>query len=143
MAATSTTILPVEPAKKDSVAVSKDVHAQIGRFAILHSLSQENAAHLKLAKKELQDITDAEDELLLVDDDVLVPCQVDLVAVFEKSKDDASAFLEEEKSRIQTQIDRLTKQAADYGEELTELRSVLYGKLGNAVQLEGTDEDSD
>ncbi len=43
-------VATVDPTKKDAVAVSKDVHVQIGRFAILHSLGQENNALLKIAK---------------------------------------------------------------------------------------------
>ncbi len=69
--------------------------------------------------------------------------QIDRTSLFEKTKDDAAAFLEAEKVRLQGLVDQFTKVAVEYNDELVDLRGTLYGKLGNAVQLEGADEDSD
>ncbi|GAU97490.1 hypothetical protein RvY_08774 [Ramazzottius varieornatus] len=128
---------------KGPVCVSKDTYQSIARFAILHSLNQETVALLRVAGKELQAVVDAEDELILVDDDLEIPCQVDHPAFFNKGKHQASAFLEEEKCRLQKEIDELNRKRAQNDSEIKELRAVLYSKLGDAVQLEGNEEDDD
>lgn len=129
--------------EKSSISVSKDTYQSIARFAILHSLNQETTALLKVAEKELQAVADAEDELLLVDDESEIPCQVDHPSFFNKSKDQAGAFLEEEKTRLQKEIDELTQKRAQNESDISELRTLLYSKLGDAVQLEGNEEEDD
>ncbi|XP_055332106.1 probable prefoldin subunit 4 [Paramacrobiotus metropolitanus] len=129
--------------RAEGIAISKDTHLQIARFSFVHTLYQEQTILANAAKKELQTINDAEDELILVDDEALVPCQVDAPSVFEKLKPEAEAFLADEKTRIQAELDEYESKAADYLKELNQLRIDLYGKLGNLIQLETTGTEDD
>lgn len=94
-------------------------------------------------QKELQAIQDAEDELILIDDDACIPCQYDDPSLFEKTKPEAETFLVEERTRIQSAIDEYDSKSAEYLKEIEALRTHLYGKLGNLVQLDNSGEDDD
>eukprot|EP00794_Sanderia_malayensis_P018661 gene18661-20543_t len=106
-------------------------------------------------KKDLINLEDAENDLLLLDDEELIPypfsknkkCFLKLVESFKIGEvfvrikmDDANQLIEQQKEKLQQQMEGFDSQAEELKKHLSELKVKLYGKFGNNINLEEDEE---
>ena len=110
---------------------------QINRFARLHKAYLAAKDELASLNNQLQNLSDAADELLLLDDEAAasVPLQVGSVFVH-YDQDTLADKLEARKEEKQQQMTETRAQIAGMEAEMKELRALLYAKFGDNIQLE-------
>jgi prefoldin subunit 4 len=102
--------------------------------------SQLNDIKDQITDKEriYQNVEDAADELILVDDDQLIPYEIGEIFVLITSED-AQQKLEDYKLEIQQELDDLKLQASEIDILLGKVKSQLYAKFGNNINLEASE----
>ncbi|KAL7079291.1 hypothetical protein ACQ4LE_001126 [Meloidogyne hapla] len=109
---------------------------QINKFARLHKAYLENKDQLAFLHNTAQNLTDAENELMLMEDgESTVPILVGSIFVHQ-DQDKINSMLEERKEHVQRQINGLGEKIACLEAEMKELRAILYAKFGDNIQLE-------
>lgn len=126
--------------KTDSQVTFED-QQKINRFARTNARLMDLKEELSSKEKHLENLTDAEEELMMVEgDDEYVPYQIGEVLV-EMTGEEAQAALETAKETCQTEIDALKAQADGYKQTLSDLKTQLYAKFGTNINLD-LDEES-
>ncbi|CAH1784711.1 unnamed protein product [Owenia fusiformis] len=127
--------------KKDSeVHITYEDQQQINKFARFNAKLQDVKDELNAKKKELVNLEDAGDELMMLDDDsALIPYQIGEVFV-ESSLDDTNQMLEDAKAKTNQAISDLDKKGDSYRKVLSDLKVQLYAKFGNNINLEQDEE---
>nr|CAD2189338.1 unnamed protein product [Meloidogyne enterolobii] len=110
---------------KKNVPTAED-QQQINKFARLHKSYLENKDQLAFLQNTAQNLTDAENEIMLMEDGQLN------VPILDK----INLMLEERKEYIQQQIDSLGEKIICLEAEMKDLRAILYAKFGDNIQLE-------
>ena len=126
----------------------KDVHIsledqqKINKFARQNQRLEDLKDELKSKKNEIQTLndaaTDVEELSLTCDEGEKVPYLVGEIFVME-SPDDVLGLLETKKSEIENEIETLEDQANSIKNVMSELKSHLYAKFGDAINLEADD----
>nr|CAD2168351.1 unnamed protein product [Meloidogyne enterolobii] len=120
---------------KKNVPTAED-QQQINKFARLHKSYLENKDQLAFLQNTAQNLTDAENEVMLMEDGQLnVPILVGSIFVHQ-DQDKINLMLEERKEYIQQQIDSLGEKIICLEAEMKDLRAILYAKFGDNIQLE-------
>jgi len=120
--------------------VSFDDQQKINLFARTNTQLNDSKDELAAREKELQNLTDAEDELLMVEDDTaLIPYMIGEVLV-EMTTDEVTAQLEKAKQVCQDNMDQLKSKMDGYKDTLSELKTSLYAKFGSNINLDVDDE---
>ncbi len=96
---------------------------------------EEIKADLKRVKTSQQNVSDAEDELLMLDDSDAVPFKIG-DSFIEYNSDSVQQKIEAEKEKLQAEIKELLKREEDVNKEMAKLKVELYGKFGNNINLE-------
>ncbi|XP_070536636.1 prefoldin subunit 4-like isoform X2 [Ptychodera flava] len=122
-----------------SMHVTIEDQQKINVFARKNSKLGELKDEIEGKKKELQNLEDAADELLLVDDEELIPYQIGEVFV-NQTIEQTQALLEEEKKYVQGEIAELEEQVNDIKTLLSNLKVQLYAKFGKHINLEADEE---
>ncbi|XP_068695796.1 prefoldin subunit 4-like [Montipora capricornis] len=113
---------------------------QINTFARKSARFSELKDEIKAKKKELQNIEDASDELMLLDDDTApIPYRIGEVFIH-LSSEETQDFLENAKSKLQEEIKTLESQSGEVKTILSDLKVKLYAKFGNNINLEAEEE---
>eukprot|EP00276_Gloeochaete_wittrockiana_P003409 CAMPEP_0184651996 /NCGR_PEP_ID=MMETSP0308-20130426/9661_1 /TAXON_ID=38269 /ORGANISM="Gloeochaete witrockiana, Strain SAG 46.84" /LENGTH=136 /DNA_ID=CAMNT_0027086593 /DNA_START=1317 /DNA_END=1731 /DNA_ORIENTATION=- len=115
--------------------VTRVDQANINRFNRLNQQLHEFEDELKANKDELVNLEDASNDLMLVDDDDTVK-QLIGEAFIEMNAKTSQDLVEKCKEDVQKQADRLSDQISDIKSKMQELKTVLYGKFGSAINLE-------
>lgn len=96
----------------------------------LHELE----AQIKAKQKELEDLEDASNEMMLSDDEivrfVIGECFVHIAS------DVAEEKVQEAIDNCKQQIEEITGNLSSLKESMSKLKGVLYGKFGNSINLE-------
>jgi len=122
------------------VHITFEDQQQINTFARYNARLQDMKEELETKKKDLQNLTDAGDELLLLDDDTVpIPYQIGEVFVM-KAADDANILVESAKENIEKEIAGVEAKCEQHKGVLSDLKVKLYAKFGNNINLEA-DED--
>ena len=127
--------LPPHLSQNTKMEVQWEDQQRINEFSKLNARLDDNKAEEDLLSKEKEDVDDVHMEIELVDEDeklmynigdtfVYLP-QSEIVERLEKKKEELDGKLEE----IKTQNGKLE-------ERLSELKSVLYARFGNSINLE-------
>ncbi|XP_005105817.1 prefoldin subunit 4 [Aplysia californica] len=125
---------------KDSDAqVTFEDQQKINVFARTNARLTDSKEELAAKEKELQNLTDAEDELMMAEGDECVPYQIGEVLV-EMTMEEAQAELEKAKELCQQEIDGLKAKAEGFKDTLSELKTALYAKFGNNINLDMEEE---
>ncbi|XP_070536635.1 prefoldin subunit 4-like isoform X1 [Ptychodera flava] len=127
------------PMADTSMHVTIEDQQKINVFARKNSKLGELKDEIEGKKKELQNLEDAADELLLVDDEELIPYQIGEVFV-NQTIEQTQALLEEEKKYVQGEIAELEEQVNDIKTLLSNLKVQLYAKFGKHINLEADEE---
>ncbi|CAL1532761.1 unnamed protein product [Lymnaea stagnalis] len=128
---------------KDSqsdVQVTFEDQEKINRFARTNARLMDFKEELAAKEKELENLTDAEEELVLAEaDSSTVPYQIGEVLV-EMSLEEAQASLEKAKELCLEEIAALKVKAEAHKETLNNLKTLLYAKFGTSINLDLDDE---
>merc|ERR1712221_2661 len=115
------------------VQITVEDQQSINNFANKNAKLHDIRSDVEKIKKDLIDLEDAENDLLLVDDENdLVPFRIGEVFV-KISTDEANQLLEKQKENFQKEVEELESHAAILKKELAELKVKLYGKFGNNI----------
>jgi len=121
--------------------VSFDDQQKINLFARTNTQLNDAKEELAAREKELQNLTDAEDELLMAEDDTaLIPYMIGEVLV-EMTSDEVTVELEKAKQACQDNMERLKSRMDGFKETLSQLKTSLYAKFGSNINLD-VDEES-
>ncbi|KAM3725860.1 putative prefoldin subunit [Dirofilaria immitis] len=127
---------------KQTVHVNTEDQKMINRFARLHQRSIDVKERLQEASRDLQNLNDAADEVLLLDD---VDAQSVLFKIgsgfMHMDQETFNAQLENVKEKLENQVAGLTEKYKKICGEMDSLKSILYGKFGESINLE-TDTDN-
>jgi len=123
--------------KDSEVHISKEDQSRINTFAKKNHRLQELQVELALRKKELQNLEDAETEMMMLDDDEAenIPMQVGEVFILQGT-DDTSTLLERAKEIANDDIGRLETTIESTQDVLKNLKVQLYAKFGDNINLE-------
>jgi prefoldin subunit 4 len=124
----------------EDVHISYEDQSKINKFAINNTKLHDYQDELNEKKKELQNISEAIDELILLDNDERVPFQYGEVFTH-LTVNEASEELEKNKTKIETEISNLIEKLNSTKNLLSELKTQLYAKFGNKINLEENEEE--
>ncbi|OZC07437.1 prefoldin subunit [Onchocerca flexuosa] len=127
---------------KQNVHVNAEDQKMINRFARLHQKSIDVKERLQEASRELQNLNDAADEVMLLDDidAESVPFKIGS-GFMHMDQETFNKQLENMKESLENQVADLTQKYKKICDEMDSLKSILYGKFGESINLE-TDTDS-
>ncbi len=124
----------------DDVHIKYEDQSKINKFAINNTKLHEFQDDLAEKKKQLQNINEAIEELVLFDDSEIIPFQYG--EVFTRlNVQDANAELEKAKSDIEREISDLDDKVGSTKKLLADLKTQLYAKFGNKINLEENEEE--
>ncbi|VDK85955.1 unnamed protein product [Litomosoides sigmodontis] len=127
---------------KQDIGVNAEDQKLINRFARLHQRSLDVKDRLQEMSKDLQNLIDAADEVLLLDDADAQSIPFRIGSVFmHMDQERLNEKLESVKEELENQVSDLAQKHKKMCDEMDSLKSVLYGKFGESINLE-TDTDS-
>lgn len=124
----------------DDVHIRYEDQSKINKFAINNTKLHEYQDDLAEKRKELTNLNEAIDELVLLDSDEIVPFQHGEVFTH-LSAEDANAELERAKLELEKEIKTLENKVDSTKKLLSDLKTQLYAKFGNKINLEENEDD--
>merc|ERR1712039_238824 len=122
------------------VHISLSDQQKINKFARLNNRLEDLKEDLKSKKNELQTLEDAGTDLMMLeDDDEKVPYQVGEVFVY-LSQERVQSELDARKEEVEVEVKVAEAKAASLKEQMADLKTKLYAKFGNAINLEAEEE---
>ncbi|NWI50959.1 PFD4 protein, partial [Calyptomena viridis] len=130
--------LPLQAA--EDVNVTFEDQQKINKFARNTSRITELKEEIEVKKKQLQNLEDACDDIMLLDDadSLLIPYQIGDVFI-SHSQEETQEMLEEAKRSLQEEIEALESRVESIQRVLSDLKVQLYAKFGNNINLEAED----
>ncbi|XP_072917728.1 prefoldin subunit 4 isoform X2 [Hemitrygon akajei] len=123
----------------EDVNVTFEDQQKINKFARNNNKLIELREEIELKKKQLQNLEDASDDIMMLDEDaVLVPYQIGEVFI-SHSQDETQEMLEAAKQSLQDEIQALQSRVEAIQQVLSDLKVQLYAKFGNNINLEADD----
>ncbi|XP_033113170.1 prefoldin subunit 4-like isoform X2 [Anneissia japonica] len=124
--------------QEEGAQVTFDDQQKINKYARKTSKLTELMEEINNKKKELQKLEDAAEDLLMVDDDAIIPYQIG-ESFLGHTVEDTQALVETAKEVVQKDIEQLEEDAQQIRNTLSELKVQLYAKFGNSINLEMDD----
>ena len=88
----------------------------------------------------MQTLEDAStDMMMLEDDDEKIPYQIGEVFVY-MTQDEVQETLDKTKDNLTGEVAKLEEKATDIKSQMSDLKTHLYAKFGNAINLEADEE---
>ncbi|NXT20652.1 PFD4 protein, partial [Syrrhaptes paradoxus] len=124
----------------EDVNVTFEDQQKINKFARNTSRITELKEEIELKKKQLQNLEDACDDIMMLDDSdsLLIPYQIGDVFI-SHSQEETQEMLEEAKKSLQEEIEALESRVESIQRVLSDLKVQLYAKFGNNINLEAED----
>ncbi|NXS61615.1 PFD4 protein, partial [Brachypteracias leptosomus] len=124
----------------EDVNVTFEDQQKINKFARNTSRITELKEEIEVKKKQLQNLEDACDDIMMLDDDdsLLIPYQIGDVFI-SHSQEETQEMLEEAKKCLQEEIEVLESRVESIQRVLSDLKVQLYAKFGNNINLEAED----
>lgn len=117
------------------VHITYDDQQKINKFARQNAKLEDYKEELKLKQNELKNLEDACDELTLADDDVKIPYYIGEVFVYQDIEKTQNC-LENAKEKKKAEIASLESKCDELKSLMSELKTQLYAKFGNHINLE-------
>jgi len=121
------------------VHITYEDQQKINKFARQNAKLDDIKEELKSKQKQLQNLEDASEELILLDSDIYIPYQLGEVFV-DQSLESTHNLLEESKSSLKVEIAALETQCDVIKGIMSDLKVQLYAKFGNNINLDAEDE---
>ncbi|NXH10726.1 PFD4 protein, partial [Bucco capensis] len=130
----------MKKAAAEDVNVTFEDQQKINKFARNTSRITELKEEIEVKKKQLQNLEDACDDIMMLDDDdsLLIPYQIGDVFI-SHSHEETQEMLEEAKKSLQEEIEVLESRVESIQRVLSDLKVQLYAKFGNNINLEAED----
>ncbi|NXI36454.1 PFD4 protein, partial [Galbula dea] len=130
----------MKKAAAEDVNVTFEDQQKINKFARNTSRITELKEEIEVKKKQLQNLEDACDDIMMLDDDdsLLIPYQIGDVFI-SHSQEETQEMLEEAKKSLQEEIEVLESRVESIQRVLSDLKVQLYAKFGNNINLEAED----
>uniref|UniRef100_A0A8C3HNA0 Prefoldin subunit 4 n=5 Tax=Testudinoidea TaxID=8486 RepID=A0A8C3HNA0_CHRPI len=130
----------MKKAAAEDVNVTFEDQQKINKFARNTSRITELKEEIEVKKKQLQNLEDACDDMMMLDDEdsILIPYQIGDVFI-SHSQDETHEMLEEAKKNLQGEIEALESRVESIQRVLSDLKVQLYAKFGNNINLEADD----
>ncbi|XP_074645198.1 prefoldin subunit 4-like [Tubulanus polymorphus] len=126
--------------KDSEIHVTFEDQQHINKFARHNAKLQDLKDELEAKKKEMQNLDDAGDDLLMVDDESApIPYMVGEVFVC-MNMEETNKMLENAKENVQKEIKNIEKLCDDHKHTLSDLKIKLYAKFGTSINLENEEE---
>ncbi|XP_075701274.1 prefoldin subunit 4 isoform X1 [Rhinoderma darwinii] len=122
----------------EDVNVTFEDQQKINIFARNTSRINELKDEIEVKKKELHNLEDACDDLLMLEDSLLIPYQIGDVFI-SHNQEETQEMLEAAKRGLQDEIDSLQSRVESIQRVLGDLKVQLYAKFGNNINLEADD----
>ncbi|NWI08099.1 PFD4 protein, partial [Crypturellus soui] len=124
----------------EDVNVTFEDQQKINKFARNTSRITELKEEIEVKKKQLQNLEDASDDIMMLDDgdSLLIPYQIGDVFI-SHSQEETEGMLEEAKKNLQEEIEGLESRVESIQRVLSDLKVQLYAKFGNNINLEAED----
>ncbi|KAK1337169.1 hypothetical protein QTO34_001791 [Cnephaeus nilssonii] len=120
----------------EDVNVTFEDQQKINKFARNTSRITELKEEIDVKKKQLQNLEDACEDIMLADEDCLmIPYQIGDVFI-SHSQEETQEMLEEAKKNLQEEIDALESRVESIQRVLADLKVQLYAKFGSNINLE-------
>eukprot|EP00745_Piridium_sociabile_P040464 TRINITY_DN77817_c0_g2_i1.p1 TRINITY_DN77817_c0_g2~~TRINITY_DN77817_c0_g2_i1.p1 ORF type:complete len:144 (-),score=55.56 TRINITY_DN77817_c0_g2_i1:232-633(-) len=120
--------------------VTLDDQQKINKFARNNAKLQDLKEELKMKQKEMENLQDAEDEILMLEgEDNCVPYQIGELFV-NTSTEEAGTLIEKAKATVQEGITKLESQMDVHKNILSDLKVQLYAKFGTNINLEAEED---
>lgn len=124
----------------DDVHIRYEDQSKINKFAINNTKLHDYQDDLVEKKKELQNLNEAIEELVIFDDTEIVPFQYGEVFTH-LSVEEANKELERAKEALEKEITVLEDKVTSTKKLLSDLKTQLYAKFGNKINLEDNEEE--
>ncbi|NWU95794.1 PFD4 protein, partial [Upupa epops] len=130
----------MKKAAAEDVNVTFEDQQKINKFARNTSRITELKEEIEVKKKHLQNLEDACDDVMMLDDEdsLLIPYQIGDVFI-SHSQEETQEMLEEAKKSLQEEIEVLESRVESIQRVLSDLKVQLYAKFGNNINLEAED----
>ncbi|MXQ89525.1 hypothetical protein E5288_WYG000929 [Bos mutus] len=126
----------MKKAAAEDVNVTFEDQQKINKFARNTSRITELKEEIEVKKKQLQNLEDACEDIMLADDDCLmIPYHIGDVFI-SHSQEETQEMLEEAKKNLQEEIDALESRVESIQRVLADLKVQLYAKFGSNINLE-------
>ncbi|XP_070445700.1 prefoldin subunit 4 [Equus przewalskii] len=126
----------MKKAAAEDVNVTFEDQQKINKFARNTSRITELKEEIEVKKKQLQNLEDACEDIMLADDDCLmIPYQIGDVFI-SHSQEETQEMLEEAKKNLQEEIAALESRVESIQRVLADLKVQLYAKFGSNINLE-------
>ncbi|XP_035243055.1 prefoldin subunit 4 [Anguilla rostrata] len=123
----------------EDVNVTFEDQQKINKFARSTNRMTELKDEIEAKKKSLQNLEDAGDDIMMLDDDALrIPYQIGDVFI-SHTQEETQDMLEAAKESLKDEIKGLEGQVSSIQEVLSDLKVQLYAKFGNNINLEADD----
>lgn len=124
------------PVAVEDVNVTFEDQQKINKFARNTSRMAELKNEIELKKKSLQNLQDASDDLMMLDDDsLMIPFQIGEVFV-RHTQEETQEMLEAAKEALEQEVKGLEGNVSAIEQVLGDLKIQLYAKFGNNINLE-------
>ncbi|KAF7492968.1 putative prefoldin subunit 4 [Sarcoptes scabiei] len=131
-----------DPNKKIQIDVSNEDQQNINRFAKLNCKQEELSDKIKSIKRQMDNLEEAENELILADDfdeetspntNFRFMIGPTFIAV---NKKEMETFIEIEKNKLKKKLDELDETLMPIKDEMSKIKSILYAKFGSNINLD-------
>ncbi|KAM8862741.1 prefoldin subunit 4 [Spinachia spinachia] len=126
------------PVGVEDVKVTFADQQKINKFARNTTRMTELKNEIEATKKSLQNLQDASDDLMMLDDGddaVLIPYQIGNVFV-SHTQEETQEMLEAAKETLEQEVKGLEERVSAIQQVLGDLKVQLYAKFGNNINLE-------
>ncbi|XP_049525443.1 prefoldin subunit 4 [Dermacentor silvarum] len=120
------------------VQVTAEDQEMINNFARQNARLEDATEEMKQLEKELRNLEDAADEIMMAEDDVHIPYQLGDVFVSLDSEE-TQQMIERAKEQNKARNKVLEDETRIIKGIMAELKSQLYNKFGNNINLEADD----
>lgn len=120
------------------VQVTTEDQEMINNFARQNARLEDATEEMKQLEKELRNLEDAADEVLMSEDDVTIPYQLGDVFI-NLDSEETQHMIERAKEQNKSRTRVLQEEIRTIKNIMAELKSRLYKKFGNNINLEPDD----
>nr|XP_033818403.1 prefoldin subunit 4 isoform X2 [Geotrypetes seraphini] len=126
----------IEISAAEDVNVTFEDQQKINKFARNTSRITELREEIEDKKKQLQNLEDACDDIMMLDDDApKIPYQIGDVFICH-SQTETLEMLEAAKKNLREKVEALESRVGSISQVLSDLKIQLYAKFGNNINLE-------
>ncbi|KAF6737075.1 Prefoldin subunit 4 [Oryzias melastigma] len=120
----------------EDIVVTFEDQQKINKFARNTNRITELKNEIQAKKKTLQNLQDASDDLMMLDDDsLLIPYQIGGVFI-SHSQEETQNMLESAKEALEEEVRGYEERVSSIQQVLNDLKVQLYAKFGNNINLE-------